>query len=142
MKKILSLTFPVLLSLMVLQSCDKKAGSDSACEVIMLHETFTARFGEKWCIPSSGWSLTLDPFIEDSRCNVPQIECVWQGRFVMGVTFQNGENALDTFDAQYGSQDTLFNIPYSVILLNVKPELRSSMEPLDPAAYSFDLVVH
>ena|SRR5687767_7198794 len=111
------------------------------CSEFNLNQPFTARIDEKWCLESSDWNITFGPFIEDSRCNVPGIDCIWAGRYVMGVTIDNGQTIQDTFFAQHNWSDTLYNGGYQIILAKVYPETRPTMEPLNPSEYSFDIIV-
>jgi hypothetical protein len=130
-----------LLICFALTSCDKKSEGQPSCNVITLDQPFTARIGETWCRPADNWEITFGPFMEDSRCNVPDINCVWEGLYAMGATFDNGEMTQDTFVVIYGRQDTLTSGPFTVIVENVFPEMRTSVDPLDPSAYSFTVRV-
>ena len=97
---------------------------------------------DEWCFEEADWKIRFGPFIEDSRCNVPDIVCVWAGRYVMAATIYNhGETVQDTFEAVYNWTDTIYQGPYQIILSKVYPEIRTSMEPLDPSNYSFDIIV-
>jgi|GEM_PF-1566756 len=134
------LSLSLLLSLAV-TGCDKKSEGTPLCTSFTLNKAFTAKIGETYCLPSEHWQITIGPFIEDSRCNVPGIECVWAGRYVMGVTIDNGEALQDTFYAVDNWRDTLYHAPYTIILNKVLPEIRETMEPLDTSAYSFEIIV-
>lgn len=60
----------------------------------------------------------------------------------MAVTIDDqGESVQDTFYAEYNWTDTIYQGAYKVILSKVYPEERTSMEPLDPSAYSFEIIV-
>jgi hypothetical protein len=120
-------------------SCDKKSEGDPLCNSFTLNVPFTAKIGETYCIPSEPWQITFGPFLEDSRCNVPGIDCFWQGQYVMAVTIDNGEIARDTFYADW--TDTLYSGSHSIILNKVFPETRTSMTPLDTSAYSFEMII-
>lgn len=127
-----------LMWLITLASCDQNT---SSCKQITIDKPFIARIDERWCIDDAGWKVTFGPFIEDSRCNVDGIDCVWAGRFVMGATFEKGETKLDTFYAVHNWSDTLYHSQYRIILEKIYPETRASMEPLDPTEYSFKVIV-
>lgn len=131
----------IALILAGLTSCDKKTEANPTCHPITLNTPFTARISEQWCIEEADWKITFGPMIEDSRCNVDGILCVWAGRYVMAATIDKGEAVRDTFFAVHNWSDTLYHAPYQIILSKVYPETRLSMEPLDPAAYSFDIIV-
>jgi hypothetical protein len=141
MKNYFSLTLLALAGMLTNQGCDKKSDPELTCEPITLNKPFTAKVGEEWCIPGSDWSIKFGPVIEDSRCNVPEIDCIWAGRFVIAATIDNGEITQDTFFAVNNWRDTLYNGPHTIILDKVNPEIRSSTEVLDPSAYSFDMIV-
>ena len=129
-----------ILYLIILQSCDKQTSSN--CQEITVNETFTAKINETWCIDEADWEITFGPLIEDSRCNVPGIQCIWAGRFVIGATIKdNGETLQDTFFAEFNWTDTLYQGPYKIIMSKVYPEERTSMEALESSAYSFDITV-
>ncbi len=141
MKYCKSLTILFLVALLTGACHDEIARGNSPCQNITLDKPFIAKFGETWCRPAENWEITFGPFLEDSRCNVPEYECFWQGRFVMGAQYNNGETVKDTFEVIYGSTDTLNAWPFRVIITDVYPEDRTSFEPLDTSAYSFRVVV-
>lgn len=141
MKNFISFTLLVLAGMMTSQGCDKNTGSPLNCEPITLNKPFTAKIGEEWCLEATGWSIKFGPAIEDSRCNVPPIECIWAGRFVLAATIDNGEITQDTFFAVNNWRDTLYNGSYTIILDKVNPEIRTTTEILNPSAYSFDMIV-
>ena len=124
-----------------LYSCDKKSEGTPLCNPITLGQSFTAKIGDTFCIPTDHWQITFGPFLEDSRCNVPGLECFWEGRFVMAASIDNGEIVRDTFFADDDWRDTLYHGAYSIILDKVLPEVRQNMEPLDTSAYSFEIIV-
>lgn len=141
MKNYISLTVFMVSTILSSPGCDPKSDANPPCNTITLNKPFTARIGEQWCIPSTDWKITFGPMIEDSRCNVPNIECIWAGRFVMATTIDNGETLQYNFEAVNNWQDTLQVEPYTIYLNLVKPEIRPSTEPLDPSAYSFDITI-
>ncbi|MDQ3017791.1 MAG: hypothetical protein M3R25_13855 [Bacteroidota bacterium] len=142
MKNYKLLTSALLGSFLILMSCEKKITDNLSCNQIQLNKPFTAGIDDEFCLEGQDWKIKFGPFVEDSRCNVPTIQCVWAGRFVMGATItNNGEVLNDTFIAEHNWQDTLYNGPYKIILKTVKPEIRTSMEPLAPSAYSFEMLV-
>ena len=59
----------------------------------------------------------------------------------MGAIIDNGEAVNDTFFAVHNWTDTIYHQDYQIILAKVYPEERTSMEPLDPSSYSFDILV-
>jgi hypothetical protein len=141
MKNYISLTVFLVSTILSSPGCDPKTDANLQCHEITLGKTFTARIGEVWCVPSTDWKITFGPMIEDSRCNVPNIECIWAGRYVMGATIDNGEVINQNFEAVNNWQDTLYSGPYAIYLNLVKPEIRPTTEPIDPASYSFDIIV-
>lgn len=133
---LVSIVFITLLS--SFSGCDKSVGPN--CNEMKLNETFNAQINQIWCLEGDDLSIRFGPVIEDSRCNVPNITCIWAGRFVMGATIDGGI-VRDTFVAETNWSDTLYHESYKIILLKVYPEIRTSMEPLDSTKYSFDIVV-
>jgi len=140
MKSFLSITMG-LLFVLVAEKCEPVSDAGLRCQEITLNKPFTAKIGEEWCVPQSGWSINFGPVIEDSRCNVVNVECIWAGQFVMATTISNGEINQDTFYAINNWQDTLYANPFTIYLNKVNPEVRATTEPLDPASYSFEMVV-
>ncbi|MDZ4747494.1 MAG: hypothetical protein SH808_03350 [Saprospiraceae bacterium] len=140
MKSYISLTVSILFVL-VTERCEPKSDPGYVANEVHLNKPFTAKIGEQWCLTQSDWKMKFDAIIEDSRCNVTNIDCVWAGRFVMAVTIDNGDILSDTFFAVHNWQDTIASGPYSIYLNLVKPEIRSTTDPLDPSAYSFEMVV-
>jgi hypothetical protein len=140
MKNYISLTVFVVSTILSSPGCDTKSDANPPCNTITLNKSFTARVGEQWCIPSNDWNITFGPILEDSRCNLPDIDCIWGGRFVMSATINNGDAVQETFEAVHNWQDTLYNGPYTIYLNLVKPE-NSNPGPSVPSAYSFDILV-
>jgi hypothetical protein len=141
MKNYISLTVLLVSAILSSPGCERKTDANFQCHEITLGETFTARIGEVWCVPSSDWKIAFGPMIEDSRCNVPDIECIWAGRYVLGTTIDNGELINQNFEAVNNWQDTLYSGPYTIYLNLVKPEIRPTTEPLDPSAYTFEIII-
>jgi hypothetical protein len=121
--------------------CDKKSEGNPLCQSIILDKPFLAKIGETFCLPAQNWEITFGPFLEDSRCNVPGLDCLWQGQYVMGITIDHEGITRDTFYADGDWRDTLYNAGYTIILDKVYPETRTDMIPLDTSAYSFDIIV-
>ena len=141
MKNHIRLTLLAFSSLFLF-SCDTSKGdAPLLCQEIFPGQTFTAAPGMTYCEPVTGWKMRLGPLIEDSRCNVSGIACIWEGRFVMGVTFLNGGTLQDTFYAAGNWRDTLYNGPFAIMLNEVYPLNRTSFELLDPEEYSFDMII-
>ena len=137
----ISLISMLLVAAFSSSGCEKKLNSGLNCNPITLNQTFNAKIGEEWCIETSDWKITFGPLIEDSRCNVVDVQCIWAGRYVMAATIDDGEIVQDTFNAETNWQDTLYQGGYRIILAKVYPEVRTSMEALDPSKYSFDVIV-
>jgi hypothetical protein len=121
--------------------CEKKLVQDGVCNQITLNKPFIGQMDEQWCLEEGNWKIRFGPFIEDSRCNVTGIECVWAGRYVMATTIEKGNSTQDTFYAVNNWSDTLYYDGYSIILKKIFPEIRTSMEPLDTSKYSFEVLV-
>lgn len=141
MKNHICLTI-LTISCLFLASCTKsKTETPFDCKEITLGETFIAKFGEEWCVPQTGWKMTFGPFIEDGRCNITDIVCVWEGQFVMGATFDDGTETVDTFYAITNWRDTLINGSHTIILNKIYPLIRDSFAPVDLEDYSFEMIV-
>ena len=59
----------------------------------------------------------------------------------MAATIDNGETIQDTFYAVHNWSDTLHQGNYDIILNKVFPETKATTDPLDPAKYSFEVIV-
>lgn len=141
MKTYLSLTIS-LLFVLVTERCEPKPANGLMCHEAQLNKPFTAKIGDEWCLAGTDWKIKFDDVVEDSRCNVPNIECVWAGRYVMAVTIdQDGSSIQDTFFAVNNWQDTIYNGSYSIYLNLVKPETRPTMDPIDESAYALEMVI-
>lgn len=136
----LCLSLSLLISLS-LSSCDKKSEGSPQCESVTLNQPFIAKIGESFCLPEDHWKITFGPFIEDSRCNVPEFDCVWEGRFVLAALIESNETTRDTFFADDDWRDTIQRSGHTIILNKVMPEIRETMEPLDTSAYSFEIII-
>ncbi|MBK9984509.1 MAG: hypothetical protein IPP15_19445 [Saprospiraceae bacterium] len=122
--------------------CDKKDTTDPLCNQITLNKPFLAKIDEQWCLDQANWSIRFGPLVEDSRCNVPGIDCFWAGRFVMAATIINSDGEeRDTFYAVRNWTDTLQQGIYNIYLNKIYPEMRPTMELLDPSKYSFDVII-
>ncbi len=142
MKYLVSITVALSFLLLNFSGCDKKNNTDALCNQITLKKTFTAKIDEVWCLDQANWSIRFGPLVEDSRCNVPNIDCIWAGRYVMAATIIDSDGEVrDTFYAVQNWTDTLHQGIYNIYLNKVYPDIRPTMEALDPAKYSFDIVV-
>lgn len=112
------------------------------CNEAQLNKPFTAKIGDEWCLVGTDWKIKLNDVVEDSRCNVPNVECIWAGRYVMSVTIdQDGGTVQDTFFAVNNWQDTIYSGNYAIYLNLVKPEIRPTTDPIDEDAYSLEMVI-
>ncbi len=141
MKNYISAGVISCLLMFCLAACDKKSPSNGSCNEATLNQLFTAKINEQWCLDGTNWKIRFGPMVEDSRCNVTGIQCVWAGQYVMAVTINNGEPVQDTFYAVNNWTDTLYQGGYQIILAKVYPEIRTTTDPLDPSAYSFDVLI-
>ena len=129
----------LLLSLLtILPGCDPSRDT-LQCPAFSSATPFTVRVGETWCREPDGLELTFGPILEDSRCNVPGVECVWAGRFVLALTLDDGEITRDTFRAEENWQDTLHYPAFDLYLDRVLPETRPTVEWADTSAYRLEL---
>lgn len=142
MKYLFSIAAGLSLFFLNFSGCEKKNNTDALCNQITLNKPFNAKINELWCLDQVDWSIRFGPFVEDSRCNVANIECIWAGRYVMEATITNGgQQTKDTFYAVNNWSDTLYQDNYKIILTKVYPEMRQTMDPLDPSKYAFDITV-
>ena len=128
----------LLFLLTSLSSCDKERHVP-ACLAFSENEAFTARVGETWCLEGDDLRLTFGPILEDSRCNVNEVDCFWPGRFVLALTLEDGETAQDTFYAVDNWQDTLHYPGFDLFLDKVLPAVRPTTEWADTAAYRLEI---
>jgi|SRR5687767_1817585 len=126
--------------ILIINSCDKKTAGPE-CNDFTLNQTFTAKVNQQWCLEGANLKIRFGPVLEDSRCNVPNINCFWNGQYVMAATIDHGTAVQDTFRAVNNWSDTLYHNAYRIILAKVYPEIRTSMETLPDSAYSFDVIV-
>ena len=139
---LLTLTLAMGLVLSSFSGCDKDSDENVGCNSFNLNETFTAKSGETWCLKGDDLEITFGSVVEDSRCNVPEIDCVWAGRYVSAVSFSdNGEILKDTFFAVSNWRDTLYVNNHAVLLNKVNPEIRQEMGTLPDEAYSLEILV-
>ena len=142
MKKYMpAVTIGILLTAFIVPACLEKPSNTAGCNEFTSGEPFIAKIDETWCLQDTDWRISFGPLIEDSRCNVPGIECVWAGRYVMAATIKQGETLRDTFFAVNDWRDTIYSGGYQVILNKVFPETRPTTDPLPKSAYSFEVVV-
>lgn len=127
------------LVLLVAPGCDKENRSP-ACLEFSENEPFTARIGETWCVDDGQLSFTFGPLLEDSRCNVPEYVCIWEGRVVLEVTIRSQQTVVDSFVTWVDWRDTLHGPGYSLILDKVRPETRPDFTWADTSAYRLDLL--
>jgi hypothetical protein len=128
--------------LLVVNGCGKSGEAPAGCDnQITLNQPFTARIGETWCLPDESWDITFGPYLEDSRCNVVNVDCVWAGRYVLATYIENDGAMRDTFFAVREWRDTLSAAGHTIILNKVYPEVRQSTDPLDASSYSFEIIV-
>ena len=137
-----TLTAALGLALSSFSGCDKDANENLGCNTFNLNESFTAKSGETWCLKGDDLEITFGDVVEDSRCNVTGIDCVWAGRYVSAVSIlDNNETLRDTFFAVNNWQDTLYVNNHAVLLNKVNPEIRQDMQTLPDEAYSLEILV-
>ncbi len=142
MKSMFSMAFGLCFFLLNVGGCEKKGNTDALCNQFSLNKTFTSKIDELWCLDTGDLSIRFGPMVEDSRCNVDGIECIWAGRYVLESTIiKSGGEKKDTFLAVHNWSDTLHQSPYRIIMQKVYPETRTDTEALDPSKYSFDIRV-
>lgn len=120
----------------------KDSGGPMPCKEITEGAIFEARIHETWCLPDESLKITFQSIVEDGRCNVKGIECVWAGRAVLEFLIEE-EGAQSYRDTLY-TNDTwkgeLELEKYTLSLLQIKPLERQDFV-VDTAAYRFNMVL-
>lgn len=103
---------------------------------------FEAKVHETWCLADESVKLTVKSIVEDSRCNVKDIICVWAGRAVVELLIETKEASSyrDTFYAVENWQDTLSIGNYDLELAMIHPQERLDFV-VDTASYRFQMVL-
>lgn len=139
--------FGIGLVTVLLVSCkqDENAKPDPdglQCETYPVNVRFNAHVNDVICIENEDIVLGFGRILEDSRCNVPHIDCVWEGRFVMALDVEIGSNVIkDTIRANYQGLDTITYQDFKIEILKVKPEVRPSLEFSDTTAYELEVML-
>ena len=123
--------------------CDKRdVVEEGACDEFTLGEEFEARIHDTWCLQNGDLTITFQRILDDSRCNIQDVECVWAGKFTMEVDIrEGGATRRDTFDAVHNWQDTIMTGAYDIALIKVLPEIRIMNNLPDTSDYRLRVVV-
>ncbi|MDX1478333.1 MAG: hypothetical protein R3301_11550 [Saprospiraceae bacterium] len=131
------------LSFAQLMACKEEPPvKEGSCDTITLGVPFDARIHETWCLDNGSLAITFGRILDDSRCNIQDVECVWAGKFTMEVDInEQGILRRDTFDAIHNWQDTLATALYDIALIKVFPETRVMNNLPDTSDYVLRIVV-
>jgi len=138
MNKLLFILLTITLSL----ACKDGADKVVPCQEITQGAPFDAAIHDQWCLPDESLKITFRSIVEDGRCNVAGINCIWPGRFVMDLLIEEegSQPYVDTLATDETWKGDLALTNYTLSLLLVQPEQRSSFE-IDTAKYQFQMVL-
>lgn len=127
---------------LLLNACRDRSESALPCKEITEGVAFEAKVHESWCLPDGSVKLTVNSILEDSRCNVKDLVCVWAGRAVVELLIETNEvpSYRDTFYAVNNWQDTLQIGSHDLELTLVLPVERLDTN-VDTAAYRFQMIL-
>lgn len=114
------------------------------CMEITEGTPFEAKVHDTWCLPDESVKITFGPILDDSRCNIPNIECVWAGQTLLELRIETTEipnTYLDTLFAVNNWQDTISIGNYNLQLNRVFPLERSGFD-VDTANYRFQMILN
>ena len=131
-----------LAAIAVSPACNERVDKEGVCENFELGEEFEARIHDTWCLENGNLAITFGSILDDSRCNIVDVECVWAGKFTMFVDIDlAGDITRDTFDAVHNWQDTIQAGAYNIALVKVLPEMRTMNNPVDTSEYTLRIIV-
>jgi hypothetical protein len=134
--------FILIVTILLIYACRDRAGTALPCKEITPGVLFEAKVHETWCLPDESVKLSINSIVEDSRCNVKDIVCVWAGRAVLELLIETKEipSYRDTFYAVENWQDTLSIGNYDLELALIHPQERLDTS-VDTAAYRFQMIL-
>ncbi len=139
--QIMKLFIGTLAVILILAAC-KETSDVSPCNEITPGVTFNANIHDTWCLSNENLKITFNAILEDSRCNVLGVFCVWAGRSV--IEFQidpaDGTPYKDTLTTDENWQGTLLVPGHSLTLLHISPEIRPDFN-VDTSAYLFNMLL-
>jgi hypothetical protein len=137
-----TLLFAISVMSILFSSC-RNTDSALPCNEITPDVAFETKVHETWCLPDESLKITIGTIVEDSRCNVKDIICVWAGRTVLELLIETKEVPFyrDTFYAVDNWQDAMTIGNYTLELTQVLPLERTDFVT-DTAEYSFQLVLN
>ncbi len=136
-----ALLFSTLFLSILFVSC-KDTDNALPCKEITPGVAFEAKVHDTWCLPDESVKITIGTVIEDSRCNVKDIVCVWAGRIVLELLIETNEEPFyrDTFYAVDNWQDEMMVGNYVLELKQVLPLERNDFVT-DTSEYAFQLIL-
>jgi len=134
---VISIVLPLCVS-----ACREKTEVASGCMEITPGVAFDAKVHETWCLPDESVKITVGHILDDSRCNVLGIDCVWAGKTDLELQIETKEIPFyrDTLSALYNLKDTISIGSYSLELVKVFPEMRTTFD-VDTTNYSFRMIL-
>ena len=137
-----SLLFSISGLMILFLSCKVITESALPCKEIIPGAVFEAKVHDTWCLSDESVKITIGPILEDSRCNIKGIECVWAGRTVLELEIETKEitSYRDTLFAVDNWQDTLTIGNYTLSLTQILPLERLDFD-IDTAAYTFQMIL-
>lgn len=142
--KFLKIFSGLLFTCFTLGSCDQDNTSkpNFSCVSQQINTPFQARVGDQVCFENENIVLHFGKILEDSRCNIPHVDCFWEGRYVMILDVEeNGAINPDTIQASYIGLDTLIYPDFRILISNVKPEIRTTYEVTDTSLYELEVML-
>lgn len=135
------LHFVPLLYIVVFSACDKTRTA-LPCQHITPGTLFEARVHDTWCLPDGSVRITFNTIVEDSRCNVTDLACIWQGRTVLELIVTTSEAAkyTDTLTTDESWQGEIAIGSYTLSLTQVLPLMRDTTA-VDTASYRFRMML-
>jgi hypothetical protein len=121
-------------------ACEKQV--PAPCQEITPGAVFKARIHDTWCLPDESLKITFTSVVEDGRCNITGIDCIWPGYAALGLRIETdaGEMWLDTLKTDQTWQGSTEVAGNTLSLLLIEPLVRSDFA-VDTASYRFEMVL-
>ena len=132
----------VVISSLALISCRDLTGRALPCQEITPDVEFVVKVHDTWCLPDESLKVTFNTILEDGRCNVKDIICVWAGQAVIELlveTYETGQY-MDTLTAVDNWQGSIDIGSYTLALTQILPIERTEWE-VDTTSYRFRMVL-
>ena len=132
----------ILLLFLGAASCKDSEKGALPCNEITPGAYFDARIHDTWCLPDESLKITFDRILEDSRCNVIGIDCIWAGRTVIALKIDSETAGLytDTLATDESWKGSIDAPGYTLSLDEIKPDIRTNIA-VDTATYRFKMLL-